>query len=80
MTEVRVRNVDAWVVEWHRQQAKREGHTLEAELRRIMTRAALERRESMAEAMRADLAQLRGKYGLFPDSAPDIRRERERRG
>lgn len=80
MTEVRIRNVEEWVVEWHRQQAKRDGQTLESELREVLTQAAIARKRSIAEEMRADLDRLRQKYGVFPDSAAAIRDERERRG
>lgn len=80
MTEVRIRNVDEWVVEWHRQNAKREGHSLENELREILTEAARAHKRAMAEEMRLDLEQLRSKHGLFPDSAATIRDDRERRG
>jgi hypothetical protein len=80
MSEVRVRNVESWVVEWHRQAAKRGGLTLEAELRRIMTQAALDRRHAIVADMRSDLNELQTKYGIFPDSALDIRQDRERRG
>lgn len=77
--EVRVRNVDDWVVEWHRQAAKRVGLTLEAELRRIMTQAALERRQAIARDMKRDLDELQSRYGVFPDSTAEIRVEREAR-
>jgi plasmid stability protein len=80
MTEVRIRNVDEWVVEWHRQRAKREGRSLETELREILTQAARDRKQAIANEMRADLKELRDKYGVFPDSAASIRDDRERRG
>jgi plasmid stability protein len=80
MTEVRIRNVDDWVVDWHRQKAKRDGRSLESELREILTAAALERKRIIAEGMRADLDELRAKHGTFPDSTPSIRADRERRG
>lgn len=80
MTEVRIRNVDDWVVEWHRSRAKREGRSLESELRDLLTIVALERKQAVAQEMRADLDLLRNKYGQFPDSAVSIREDRERRG
>jgi hypothetical protein len=43
MTEVRIRDVDGWVVEFHRRLAKLEGRSLEGELRQILTDAALRR-------------------------------------
>jgi plasmid stability protein len=80
MTEVRIRNVEEWVVEWHRQSAKRAGQTLESSLRELLTGAALARKRSIAEEMRTDLNQLRAAHGTFPDSSASIRQERERRG
>jgi plasmid stability protein len=80
MTEVRIRNVEEWVVEFHRQQAKRDGRTLEGELRDLLKKAALERKQAVAEEIRADLEEMRTKYGVFPSSTAAIREERERRG
>ncbi len=77
MTEVRIRNVDEWVVEWHRQKAKREGRSLESELRDVLAKAALDRKKAIADQMRADMEELRRKYGEFPDSTPSIRAERD---
>jgi plasmid stability protein len=80
MTEVRVRNVDEWVVEWHRHQAKLEGKSLESELRQVLTEAALAKRRALAEEMRAGLEDLRAKHGTFSDSAATIREDRDSRG
>jgi plasmid stability protein len=80
MTEVRIRNVDDWVVEWHRHQAKIAGRTLESELRQVVTEAALANKRVIADEMRAGLAELRAKYGTFSDSAEAIREDRDRRG
>ena len=77
MTEVRIRNVDEWVVEWHRQKAKRTGRSLESELRDLLTTAALERKRAITDQMRADMEELRRKYGEFPDSTPFLREERD---
>ena len=80
MTEVRLRNVDDWVVEWHLHQAKLEGKSLENELREVLTEAALAKKRAIAEEMRAGLDELRSKYGTFTDSAAIIREDRDRRG
>ena len=53
MTEVRIRNVDDWVVEWHRHQAKLDGQSLESELRQVITEAALAKKRAIAESTRA---------------------------
>ena len=80
MTEVRVRNVDDWVVEWHRHQAKLDDRSLESELRQVITDAALTKKREIANEMRTGLAELRSKYGAFSDSAKIIREDRESRG
>jgi hypothetical protein len=80
MTEVRLRNVDNWVVEWHRHQAKLEGKSLESELCQVLTEAALAKKGALAAEMRAGLEELRSKYGTFSDSAAIIREDRDRRG
>jgi plasmid stability protein len=80
MTEVRVRNVDDWVVEWHRHQAKLDGKSLESELREVLTDAALSKKRQIASEMRAGLQELRSQHGAFSDSAKIIREDRDRRG
>ncbi len=80
MTDVRIRNLDPWVVEWHRHQAKLDGRSLENELRQVLTEAALAKKHAIADEMRAGLEELRSKYGMFSDSATVIREDRDRRG
>ena len=78
MTEVRIRNVDDWVVEWHRQSAKHSGQTLESHLRDTLTNIVMERKRAIAKEMRDAAEELRQKYGEFPDSTPFLREERDR--
>jgi plasmid stability protein len=80
MTDVRIRNVDDWIVEWHRHQAKRDGRSLESELREVITQAALAKKHEIAQEMRDALDELRSKYGTFSDSTVGIREDRDRRG
>jgi antitoxin FitA len=80
MTEVRIRNVDDWVVELHRNRAKLRGRSLENELRQILTDAALAKKQALASELRAGVDELREKYGTFSDSAVQIREERDARG
>jgi plasmid stability protein len=80
MTDVRVRNLDDWVVEWHRHQARLEGRSLEGELRQILTDAALAQKRTIAAEMRAGLDDLRARRGTFSDSAAIIREMRDERG
>jgi plasmid stability protein len=80
MTEVRIRNVDDWVVELHRHQAKLDGRSLESELRQVLTDAAAAKKRAIADEMRGQLSELRAKYGTLSDSAALIREDRDRRG
>jgi plasmid stability protein len=80
MAEVRVRNVDDWVVEWFRTQARAQGHSLEGEIRTALTDAARLRKQQIASELRAGLERYRAKYGEFSDSAAWIREERDARG
>jgi len=80
MTEVHIRNVEGWVVEFHRRLAKQEGRSLEGELRQVLTDAAFRRKREIAADLRADLHALEEKHGLFSYSARIIREMRDTRG
>ncbi|HTU22711.1 MAG TPA: hypothetical protein VMG10_32020 [Gemmataceae bacterium] len=80
MSDVRVRNLDSWVVDWFRAQAKQHGSSLEGELRRILTEAVVAKKRAMTNEMRSQLDVLRKKYGTFSDSAIGIREDRDARG
>jgi plasmid stability protein len=80
MKEVRVRKLDDWIVNWFRSQAKRKGHSLEAELRSALRQAALQRKQEVVAELRADLSALEQKYGTFSDSSVLIREDRDTRG
>jgi plasmid stability protein len=80
MAEVRVRNLDDWVVGWFRSQAKQHGRSLESELRQMLKDIALERKRLVADRLRADLQELEKKYGKLSDSSTLIREDREARG
>lgn len=80
MKELRIRNVDDWVVEWHRTNARRHGTTLEGELRQIVTESALASKRALADELRAGLDEFRSQGRMFTDSAKLIREERDARG
>lgn len=80
MKELRIRNVDDWVVEWHRTRAKRDGKTLEGELRQILTDSALASKRALADELRAGLDELRSQGRVFSDSAKLVREDRDARG
>jgi plasmid stability protein len=78
--EVRIRNIDEWVVEWHRTQAKSEGKSLEALLRQILTESATARKQAFARELRSELKAFRSEGRVFSDSAALIREDRDERG
>ncbi len=78
MGDVRVRNLDENVVLELKDRAKRNGRSLESELREILTEEARRPRIEWAERLQQFRDSLRAKYGAFPDSTPIIREERDR--
>ena len=80
MTELRIRNIEDWIVEMHRHNAKLHDQTLESELRQVLLGAALSKRQQIAKEIESDLESLRTKYGVFPSSIESIRETRERVG
>lgn len=80
MTEVRIRNVDEWIVESLRTRARSKGHSLEGELRELLREEALRPKRELVAQLREMREKLRKKYGRFSDSAAVIRLDRGDRG
>jgi plasmid stability protein len=80
MTEVRIRNVDEWIVESLRARARAKGNSLEGELRELLSQEAMRPKQALASELRQMREQLRNKYGTFSDSAALIREDRDKRG
>lgn len=80
MGDVRVRKVDHDVIVALKRQAKQHGLTLEGEVRALLSEAALRPKRQLVDELQQSRDGLRAKYGEFPDSAPFIRAERDRRG
>ena len=79
MTELRIRNVDELIVDIHRHNAKRNGTTLESELKRILTESAFAKRRALSEQLQRERDALRDRYGDFPSSTEFMRATREGR-
>jgi len=78
MTDIRVRKIEDWVVNWFRTQAKQHGRSLEGELRETLTATAMQKKQAIAAEMMADLQEIQHKHGgLFPDSSKIIREMRD---
>lgn len=80
MGDVRVRNLDDNVVAELKDRAKRSGHSLEAELRSLLTAEAFRPRRELAKKLEAMREEIRAEYGTLPDSTPLIREQRDRWG
>lgn len=80
MPDVRVRGLDENIVHLLKAQARQKGLSLQADLKDLLTSAALEPRKKLFEGLRAHQEKMREKYGVLPDSTPLIREERERIG
>ncbi|MFO0987696.1 MAG: hypothetical protein U1F37_10045 [Alphaproteobacteria bacterium] len=79
MADVKVRKLEDRVVEFHKRQAAKAGHSLEAELRKVITDAANVARQKWVLDIQRRHERLRKKYGTMPDSTPGILAEREGR-
>lgn len=80
MSELRIRNVEEWIVETFRTLAKLNGRSMEAEIKELLRDRARSRKESLADELRAMNRDLEDKYGLLPDSAEYIREDRDNGG
>ena len=80
MSELRVRNMDDWVIAELKVQAKAHGNSLEAELRDRLRELALRPRREMAERAAQFRNAIAQEHGLLPDSAEAIREDRDARG
>jgi len=81
MSEVRVRHLEPWVVDFLRERARAEGHQhLESFLREHLREEAMRKRREFAAKLKATQDAMREKYGILTDSTPGIRADREERG
>ena len=80
MTEVRIRNVDSWVVELLKLRAHEHGNSLEGELREMLRQEAMRPKLELSDELRRMRDELRAKYGTFTDSTKVIREMRDERG
>jgi len=79
MTEVRLRNVDPWVVEVIRGMAKRNNLTAEEQIKQFLVTLANQEKNALLDELRQGRMKQREKYGVLPDSTPGIREERDKR-
>ena len=80
MTDVRVRNLDEWVVDALRTRACANRRSLEGELRELLRQEALRPKQELADELHTMLDELRHPPRPFSDSAAIIREMRDERG
>lgn len=80
MGELRVRNVDEYVVGEFRERASRNGRSVEGELRELLTAEAVRPRLEIAGDLERLSAMIRAECGEPLDSTRLIREERDRIG
>ncbi len=77
MAEVKIRNLDDWVLSFHRTRAKAAGRSVEEELRQVLTEAALAVRREWLERAERLHREFEAKYGVIEDSTLGIREDRD---
>ncbi len=77
MPQLRVRNLDEWVCQALKDRARRNGHSLEAELRDLLRAEALRPKQELAAELHRLHDEQLSKYGVLTDSTPDIRADRD---
>lgn len=77
MADVSIRKLDDLVVEALKARAKLHECSLEEEIRRTLADSLLPAQQDFIQDLARARERLRVKYGTFPDSTPDIRKERD---
>ena len=80
MPELRIRNIDEWIVETFKSLARINGRSMEAEIKNVLMRQALGSRQQLGNELAALSGEIQQKYGLLSDSARLIREDRDSRG
>jgi len=78
--DVKIRKLEDWVVEALRDRARRAGHSLENELRRVLTDEALAAQHAAGRRFETLRREMVKKHGVFADSVPLMREDRDARG
>ncbi len=77
MGQVKVRELEEWIVGVHRDLAMQAGQSLEQHLRDVLKASALESQRRFAQEAAEQLEAARKKYGVLPSSLDVIREQRE---
>jgi len=77
MTEVRIRNVEPWIVAAIHKIAKQNGRSMENEIKEALHKLAGADKKKWILRLRRGRNKIQKKYGILSDSTPEIRAERE---
>jgi plasmid stability protein len=77
MKEVRVRNLPDEIVHALRRRAQRNGHSLEGELRELLTEEAIRPHRDLVASLKRSQEEQRAAHGVLSDSTPYIRAMRD---
>ena len=77
MPELRIRNVEPWIVEVYRDKARKHGLTMEREIRDTLARLAVQEMTDFLTELRQARTHQREKYGVLADSTPAMLADRE---
>lgn len=80
MTDLRLRDINSWVLDALKSQARLHGTTMERYAKDKLTEALLEPRRELAIRLKEQLDTELETNGLHEDSAVGIRQERDARG
>jgi len=76
MEQIKVRQLEDWIVGVHRDIAQESGQSLEQHLRDVLREAALASQRRFAEKQAVHLHNFEEKFGVLPDSTEGIREDR----
>ena len=76
MSDIKVRNLEDWIVTVHRDKAVLEGQSLEQYMRDLLKELALESQRQFAKEQRKHLAEFEQTFGTLTESAEGIRQDR----
>lgn len=80
MGEIRIRELEDWVVSAYKARAEQAGRSLEEELRITLTDIMERNSDELLDRLDRHRKMMRDKYGVLPDSTPLIRADRDERG
>lgn len=79
MAQIKVRDIDDWIVDVLKDNATDVGQSLEEHLRHVLKDAALANQYRFAKEQAVFLHEMAEKHGTLPDSTDGIREDRQKR-